>query len=925
MVLATDITRMNVTRHKPLGSSYLKKVEVHAATRLPEPKGEVRPAEVALSLKRFLKIEDHRLKMAHLLGAHGCQTAGARSFVIDFVVKHAFLNAAPDLGARNEGYQTRNGCALIAIGGYGRAELAPFSDIDLLFLYSGQHGNKMKPVLEQVLRLLWDSGLTIGHSFRTVGECVTAARNDPHLRTALAQTRLLAGNKALYNSLVEAVEKDRRKHANSFVAAILNERQLRYAKFGAAVFLQEPNIKESAGGLRDYQTALWTAYARYDCKTFDELRARNIVSEGQAKRIKRAHDFLWRIRHAMHFLTRRKTELLSLDIQGKLAQQFGYQSVERLLASEKLMREYYQQARELQLFSELVLSSAAEENNGTRWWRKRPAETVVEPFLIRGGRLQFHGDPEFFSKNPLTIFNAFALAQAARVPFDYELREKIGQSLSGTSQELRSSAGTSDGFIKLLQRRGRAGYALRLMHESGFLTRIVPEFRSVTLLAQHDLYHHYTVDEHTLKAAETLDDLHTSSDKHRSHLRAVLDEVEEAATLYLAVLLHDIGKGRGPGHIPRGVKLAERICRRLGLKENQARQVMLLVQHHVTMAHLAQRRDLNEPQVIADFAERIGTLDALNMLLLLTYADLNAVGPGVWTEWKATLLWDLYRRTRKLMTGEELPVDEASLLAEFKEEIAKSLGPSIPFSEIERHLALLPDRYLRITSATTAATHICLVEELKSEAIAWCWLRHGTALTELTICTRDRHGLVADLTGSLAARGVEILSAELNTREDGIAIDVFMLRQASTRLAIDVHRYHSIEQTLRGAVAGELNVTALVQRWHEQNAPRRPFTGLTTRRPDLPRVICDNEASQSSTLIEVHASDEPGLVHKITRTIAELGLDIVCARIATEKSDALDVFYLTDTDGTKLSEAKMRKVEGALIHELTSRKNTGEN
>jgi len=364
------------------------------------------------------------------------------------------------------------------------------------------------------------------------------------------------------------------------------------------------------------------------------------------------------------------------------------------------------------------------------------------------------------------------------------------------------------------------------------------------------------------------------------------------------------------------VKLAERICRRLGLKEDQAGQVLLLVQHHVTMAHLAQRRDLNEPQVIADFAARIGTLDALNMLLLLTYADLNAVGPGVWTEWKATLLWDLYRRTRRLITGEDLPVDEAALLAEFKEEIAKSSEPPIPFSEIERHLALLPDRYLRITSATTAATHIRLVEQLKSDAIAWRWLRHGTALTELTICTRDRRGLVADLAGSLAARGIEILSAELNTREDGIAIDVFMLRQASTRLAIDVHRYQSIEQTLRGAVAGELNVTALVQRWHEQNAPRRRVTGLQTRRRDLPRVICDNEASQSSTLIEVHASDEPGLVHKIARTIAELGLDIVCARIATEKSDALDVFYVTNGDGTKLSAAEMHKIEDALIHEL---------
>src|SRR2546430_6284677 len=245
MIASTDITRMNLSRHKPLGSSYLKKVEAHAAARLPDSNGEVSPAEVALSLKRFLKIEDHRLKMAHLLGAHGCQTAGARSFVIDFVVKHAFLMAAPDLGAGDEGYQTRNGCALIAIGGYGRAELAPYSDVDLLFLYSGQRSGKMKPVLEQVLRLLWDSGLTVGHSFRTVGECVTAARSDPHLRTALVQMRLLAGNKALYNPPAEALGKDRPKHADGFITPLFPQRQLRYGKFRAAAFLQEPHIQEN--------------------------------------------------------------------------------------------------------------------------------------------------------------------------------------------------------------------------------------------------------------------------------------------------------------------------------------------------------------------------------------------------------------------------------------------------------------------------------------------------------------------------------------------------------------------------------------------------------------------------------------------------------------------------------------------------------
>jgi [protein-PII] uridylyltransferase len=918
VIAREDALRIDGQRYLPPRQSYREKVLAHAATRLECVTPETTAAEAADTLRTFLKVEDHRLKMAHFAGAPGCEIAALRSFVIDVVVKRAFLHAAPEFGIGGEGYRTRNRCALIAIGGYGRAELAPFSDIDLLFLYSGRHGNKMKPVLQHVLRLLWDARLTVGHSFRTVGDCVTAARSDPHFQTALVKTRLLAGNKALYNSLIEALEKDRRKHTDAFVTTIRRERELRYAKFGAAVLLQEPNIKESAGGLRDYQTALWSAYARLGVRSFDELRGRNIISEDEAKRIKRAHDFLWRVRHSMHFLMRRKMEYLTLDIQANLARQLGYKPGVHLLASEKLMRDYYARARELQTFGEKLLARTSDESNGAHWWRKRPAEIAAEPFLIRGGRLQFDGAPESFSKDPLAIFNAFALAQAARVPFDYRLREMFSRSFVSISPKRWAAPETVDAFIKLLERRGRAGYVLRLMHEAGFLARIIPEFGRISLLVQHDLYHHYTVDEHTLKAAEALDDLHTSADKSRSHLRAVFAEIEDPATLYLSILLHDIGKGRGRGHIARGVKLAERICRRLGLKEAQAGKIVLLVQHHVTMAHLAQRRDLNESRVIADFAARIGTLDALNMLLLLTYADLNAVGPGVWTEWKATLLWDLYRRTRKLMTGEDAPDDEGEKLAHFKEEIAKALASPLPFSEIERHLALLPERYLRISTAETAAIHLRLIEELKSATIACRWLRHGAASTELTICARDRHGLVADVAGTLAAHGIEILSAEVNTREDGIAIDLFMLRQASTRQAIDIHRYAAIEQALRKAVAGELDVAALVERWQVRNAPRRRTPAIPSRRPDLPCVICDNEASQTSTLIEIHALDELGLVHKIASAMLRLGLDIVCARIATERSDALDVFYVTDNDGAKLSEAAMTEVRDALLRELSS-------
>jgi [protein-PII] uridylyltransferase len=410
--------------------------------------------------------------------------------------------------------------------------------------------------------------------------------------------------------------------------------------------------------------------------------------------------------------------------------------------------------------------------------------------------------------------------------------------------------------------------------------------------------------------------LHNTEDRNRAGFRNVLEEIKNPALLQLALLLHDVGKGRGRGHVSRGTRLAAKICARLQLKEPDAHKVVLLVNRHVTMSHIAQRRDLNETRVITEFARAVESLDVLNMLLLLTYADLNAVGPGVWTEWKATLLWDLYRRTRKLLTGTDTPVDDAAEIAQYKQQIA-ALAPSLPVSEIERHLALLPDRYRRVTTAAVAAAHMQMAEKVRREPVVLSWERQNLPSTKLTVCTGDRHALFADLAGTLAAHGVEILSAELNTREDGIAIDEFILRQAATRQAIEVHYYGKLEAALRRAAAGELNVAAMIERWESRNAPRKRRLLTPARRASLPRVSCDNEMSGASTIIEVHALDEPGLAHKIATVLAGLGLDIVCARIATERSDALDVFYVTDSRGEKLSDEAIQSVEAGLAVALT--------
>jgi [protein-PII] uridylyltransferase len=912
------VTNQIETRSAPRWRTHGEKALSHAEERFSvnRPLGDA--TAISRELKTFLKIEDQRLKMAHRCGAPGSQTAAARSSVLDLVVERAY-QAATLLGDIDDSSdRTQHVCAVIALGGYGRGELAPYSDLDILFLYPNHRALQTRRLVEQILRLLWDAGLTVGPSFRSVTDCIAAAHADPHLQTALVSTRLLAGNRSVYDSLLQALEKDRRKRGDAYVAAILRERAARYAKFGAAVCLQEPNVKESPGGIRDLHTALWVGYTRYGFRTLDELRDHDVISEAERRTAARAANFLWRVRYAAHLSTRRKTERLALDLQTTIAREFGYKPGAYLLASEKFMRDYYHHARELNLFSETLLARASEsERKASRRWGRRLSRPSAEPLSISDGRVQLEGESELLTSNPMLLFDAFALAQAADMPLSQTLRDAMRQSLPAVDRNFRLSAEASRAFMNLLGRRGRGGYVLRLMHEIGFLARFVPEFGRISLLIQHDLYHHYTVDEHTLKALEALDELHASQDKQRAHLRSVFDEIDDPGLLYLSILLHDIGKGRGRGHIPRGTKMAERVCKRLGLSEIDAAKVVLIVNQHVAMAQLAQRRDLNEPQVVTDFAARMGTLDALNVLLLLTYADLNAVAPGVWSEWKSTLLWELYRRARTVLTGTDAPPDETEKTARFKEQLSKALEGSLALSEVERHVALLPDRYVRVTRPAAAAIHLHLIKELKSEVFVRRWMRYGRESTELTICTRDRHGLCADIAGALAAHGIEILSAELNTREDAIALDVFMLREASTHHAIEMERYPAIERSLRKAIAGESNVGAMVERWRTRNAPRKRNAGSRAGLRKLPQVACDNEASQSSTLIEVHAVDEPGLAYKIASALAALELDIVCAKIATEKSDALDVFYVTDGEGNKLSQSRMQSVQVSLAKILS--------
>ena len=901
---------------------YREKVRKHVDQRL-RPSDPFNPAIAVQRLRCFLKLEDERLRMAIRRGAAGRWLSEARCFVLDVVVQHAFRDAGLPSHNVTALEKAKSAFAVVALGGYGRGELAPFSDLDLLFIHTGIRTAQVQEAMESMLRLLWDSGLTVGHSFRTVKECISASHLDVHLATALTNTRLLAGSSSVYHCLTAALERDRGKKS-TFIDAVLRERAERYTKFGDVVCLQEPNVKESAGGLRDLHSAVWIAYKKHGCKTVHELRDHNVISKEEQEISERAYDFLLRVRYQVHLLAGRKVDRLSLDLQPALAREFGYTSDTQLEASEKFMRDYYKRALDLYLVVDAVMVRSAERNKrSSRWIARHRRVSLNELFSIDDGKLQLDGEPALFAANPLLMFDAFALAQAANVPLGHSLNEAIRNNLDSIARKFRSAPEASDEFLKLLRRRGQVGRVLRLMHQVGFLGRYLPEFGRISLLIQHDLYHHYTIDEHTLRVVEALDELNNSEDSRRAILRSVLDEVNDPALLYLSLLLHDIGKGQGPGHVPRGVKIAERICSRLQLSKHDAAKVVSLVAHHITMAHISQRRDLTEPHVAAQFAAEMTTVDQLNMLLLLTYSDMNGVGPGVWSEWKGHLLWDLYERARSHLVEAETPARGPAQPAELKEKVLSGLDGQFPRSVVERHLALLSDRYLRTTTPAAAAQHLRLIEGLDKDGFRWHRVQHGKTITELTICARDRHGLFADIAGTFTTQGVEILRAEINTREDGIAIDAFIVRAAATDQAIEEHRWLRIEHALRAAIAGESDVAALVEKWQTRHVPRRRMKPTSTRHKKLAHVACDNKAAQSATVVEVRASDEVGLAYKIASVATALGLEITYAKITTEKSDAFDVFYVTDANGIRLSEEAMRELEDAMMEKLSNRNQLG--
>src|SRR5262245_29805076 len=722
-------------------------------------------------LRQHLTSNVDFLRAAHLGGASGQQSVQAYAAFMDGFLATLVRLAADD--ARREGAKGVP-LVLVALGGYGRGELHPLSDLDLMVIYDAEMSPYVQRVTQGLLYALWDLGLQVGHAVRSLPDCLAMARTDFPSRTSMQQARFLVGDRRLFNRFRKVLaENVYQKDFAQFLESMLAERDQRYRKFGGSPYLGEPNVKESAGGLRDMHEAMWLASTKFGTRTLRELLDKRLITDREQKATDEALTFLWRVRNELHFLSGHKNDVLSRDVQPQIAKNFGYASDEISLGVEKFMRDYYLHARVIHRVSRRLIARCRETlaHRGAVQ-RKLRQEALADGLVVIDDRIHLvHSDGRAFREEPLRLMKVFWHAHRLGLDLGIDVERAIEASLDLVDESFQRSPEARDLLLSICRSWGRVAATLREMHELGFLGRYLPEWGALTCLVQYDVYHKFTADQHSLLAAEHLEALAPGQSPDSEGLTRVVNDVERSDLLMLGMLLHDIGKGKGHGHVAKGIPLIEALTARLGLPAEDADKVIFLVAHHLTMSHIGQRRDIDDPKTVEALAEVCITPERLRMLYVLTAADMRAVGPGVMTGWQAQMLGELYSRTLLRLTRGQIESPGRELVAARVWEAAQHEGSR---GAVTAHLAMLSDRYLVTTSPQRIASHLRLVERLEEDKVATLLFHHPDLdSSELVIATRDVPGLFSLIAGTLAAHAITVLSAQIHTRAAGLAIDKF--------------------------------------------------------------------------------------------------------------------------------------------------------
>lgn len=872
------------------------------------------PAESLEAYQRFRRLEEHRLRLRISSGAGGREVVRQRSDLVDILLRRIFAQVC----SSHLGRAKPDGIACAAFGGYGRREMNPFSDVDVMFLHAGSHPEKDESeAIQEFIRLLWDTGFKVGHSVRSLPEAIFQANEDLQTKTSMLESRWLAGDRDLFNRFREEFERKCVKGLEAAYIAwrLVNQQEL-HEQYGRIVSMQEPNIKHGAGGLRDYQNLLWIGAFHCHANSTAKLVENKILTESDRRLLEKAYDFLLRVRTDMHFINKRPIDSLTLYLQGQVATRLAYPQKHMLARVEAFMRDYYQHTRNIQRITETAIHRMVPEIEPAPFTRnlfglfapRTPRTEHFDGFHARNGLL--HADsPSIFSQEPQRLMRLFQHAQVRQLDLSPELRDLVRRRLSLVNRTFQYSRAAREVFLAILSRKGRVGRILRMMHETDFLGRYLPEFGRLTCLVQHEFYHRYTADEHTLVCIDKLDAIIDTEAEKLKGYRALFQQCEDPATLYLALLMHDTGKSEHRRHHEESSALfAARVARRLQLAPEERRALVLLVDNHYLLSKTAQSRNLEDPATISYFAGFIHTVAHLDSLMLITLADGQGTSDTSWSDWKEGLVWQLYRSTRAFLEEgasyfEQQRVDFEDLKQEVLRRMAGDYG-----TEVSAHFSLMPERYFRTFSASEIAAHIRLFRKffeahLGDDATGLCpvvkWLHHPCrGHTEVHLCGWDHPGLIARICGAFLAARVNILSADIHTRGDNLVLDIFRVCNAKHQ-PVENERDHRVFEKLldQSLLDPNFSFDAAITKARERIGYRM------SQEADIPtRITVDSRNHPSFTIIDIETPDRMGLLYDLFAVLSRLDLTVELARITTEKEVAMDTFYVCRAvDGSKVS------------------------
>ena len=872
----------------------------------PTPHG----SESLEDIERFFRKGQEWLKKRHAEGLSGEEFGQNYSALMDGVIRRLFKRAMDAKG----GGGADSGFALLAMGGYGREELSPFSDIDLLLLHLPSEGKDLEGWLGAVLHPLWDWGLTVGYTVQTPKDSCPAAQKDLDLLLSFLDARWVAGDKGTFLQWEEEFFRFLLPGRDTEVILQIRQRaEARHAHYGDSVFVLEPEIKEGKGGLRDYHTAFWAARIRYHIRSAEELTERGLLSEKEWKTYSRALGFLWRVRNQLHYIYGRREDRLFFEDQEVMAEVLGYRGENSHVATEAFLKDYFTHALHIHRLSWSLLEKCLSQRPAPQkgWSLGTPVEIAPGYFLFQGKLAPT--DPYHIDRNPLNMWRAFEAIHRHGVEMDSRLKEKITESLNAVGERFRLAEESVKSFLSFFAKPGHLYQVLEAMHETGFLRRFFPEFDQVHCHIQYDRYHIYPVDIHSLYAVRELEFLERKGEKSWPLLNQLMEEVKDPGLLKLAALVHDLGKAEGSSHALRGEKIASAIAGRLQLPSEKIEILGFLVREHLTFTEIAERRDLGDENLIFRFAQIVGSSERLKMLYLLGFADLRAVGPSSWTAWKDTLMRELFIKTLHLLEREETLGKEAQDRAiHLQNEVMGLLAGQVAAPKISAYLASIPSRHYAAHDARSIGEQILMAEKLKDQTVVLEGEeKPEEGCDEVTVVAWDKPGLFAEISGVMTANFLNILSAQISTWENGIAVDLFRVQNLIDEPLLQSRRWTKLQEELKRVLEGKVAVNSLVEGMVLPLFQRYPFPRVGTK------VEVDNSASDFYTIIEIYTHDRPGLLYHVTRKIFEMGLSIWMARISTKVDQVVDVFYIQDLSGARIEDEEMiSRIRNGLTEEL---------